>query len=49
MNVEVQEECPKTATQRRIRRSMAAGRIPVQNQLRVCQPAIPAAMLQAAH
>jgi hypothetical protein len=49
MNAEVQEECPKTATPMRIRRNMAAGRIPVQNQLRACQPAIPAAMLQAAH
>ena len=49
MNAEIQEECPKTATQRRIRKSMAVGKSPVQNQLCACQPAIPAPTLQAAH
>ena len=48
-NAEVQDVCPKTATQRRIRRSMAAGQSTGQSQLRSCQPAIPDPRLQTAH
>lgn len=49
MNAEVQDVCPKTATQRRIKMSIAAGQSPGQSQLRACQPVIPAPRLQTAH
>jgi hypothetical protein len=49
MNAEVQDVCPKIATQRRIRRIMAVGQSAGQSQLRACQPVIPAPRLQTAH
>ena len=49
MTAEVQDVCAKRVTQRRTRKSIAAGQSPDQYQVRRCQPAIPAPILQAAH
>src|SRR5215208_7355936 len=48
MTAEVQDVCAKRVTQRRTRKSIAAGQSPDQYQVRRCQPAIPAPILQAA-